>query len=155
MAVLQYERTCRTRWCVAIHLLELGLGLQWSRGKQGRRGRLTLLNVPLLLSTSCWEFFGHLILLSCTHVIEEGNGVLIIISLWSPPCCVPTSLNEGRGDDVAATWQLYGGLWCYDVANHPTAARLEPLTWGPSMNMASHEHMSLSTERGKVGGGWQ
>ena len=102
-AVLRYKRACRTRWRVAMHPLGLGLGLRRGRGKQERRGRLTSLDVPLR-STSCWEFIGHLISLSCTHVIEEGKGVLVIVPLWSPPCRVPTSLNEGRGDDVAALW---------------------------------------------------
>ena len=148
MAVLWYKQTCRTRRRVAIHRLGLGLGLQRGRGKQGRRGRLTLLEVPLLLSTSCWDFIGHLISLSCTHVIEEGKGVLVIVSLWSPPCRVPTSLNEGRGDDVAAVAVCGAVTW-----------RTTPLLldWSPSHEgpARTRPHMSTCRFPQSGGGGWQ
>ena len=128
---------------MAIHRLELGLGLRWSGGKQGRRGWLTSLNVPLLLSTSCWEFFGHLISLSCTHVIKEGNGLLVVVSLWSP-CRVPTSLNEGRGDDMAATWRLCGGsVAAYGAVTWQTTPLL--LNWSPSHEGPARTRPHMST----------
>jgi hypothetical protein len=101
----------------------------WARGcsgtgEQGKWGRLTSLDVPLLLSTSCREFVGHLISLSCAHVIEKGNGVLVVISLWYLLVVCPQPSTRGG----AMTWRLCGRLWCCDVAHHPTAVRPEPLT---------------------------
>jgi len=82
----------------------------WARGcgeVGGNKEKRAAYLVPLLLSTCRWEFVGHLILLPCTHTIEKGNGVLVVISLWSSHCRVPTSLNEERrGNDVAALWSF-------------------------------------------------
>ena len=98
-----HEQTCKTRRCVGIHRLGLGLGLRRGKGKQGKRGWLTSPDVPRSHS-------------SCLPA--AGNSLAV-----SSRCCVPTS---PRGAVACSSSFRCGDLIV--VCPHPST-RGGAMTW--------------------------